>query len=82
MKTREKTIKEVELTQKDLITAIKNYVEKEVKLSGVVTITCRTENGGQINLLPVNTEEGEEIVTYIEIHEAPPQLDILKSPVP
>ena len=85
MKTTEKKIKEVELTQKDLIAAIKNYVEPKESLTGIVTITCKTENGGRINILPINKEEGEEIITYIRItppyttHTEQPKLDILKS---
>jgi len=79
MKTKEKITKVFELTQKELIAAIRDYVSKRVKLSGVVTIKCETENGGRINLLPMNEEEGEEIITRIEMSDIePPSLDILK----
>ena len=83
MKTMKKTIEEVELTQEDLITAIKNYVEPKVPMTGLVTITCKTENGGLMNILPMNKEDGEEIITYIEIRSSDKvNLEILKSDKP
>jgi len=69
MKTKEKVTKVFELTQKELIAAIKDYLSKRVKLSGAVTIHCETENGGRMNLLPMNQDDGEEIITCVEVSD-------------